>query len=281
MPTIQECITQGAALLRLHQIPNPISESKILLRAALNLSLEQMLLQQNDQLKNLNIEQFHSLLTRRAKGEPIAYIMQNKEFYGIDFFIDNNVLIPRPDTEILVQKILDRHDKLDNAQILELGVGSGCIILAILKNLPNATGLGIDVSKAALTIAQKNAIRLGVQNQITLKQSDWYQNVTGKFDVIVSNPPYVSKKFSPSKELSFEPATALFAESDGLEHYWKIANDAKNFLKKEGSCYVEIGKDTERQVTEIFYQKGMMMLAAHKDFAQINRCLEFGLSNST
>jgi release factor glutamine methyltransferase len=245
------------------------------------LSPEQLLLKQSAPLEKHHREHFDALLKRRATGEPIAYITQNKEFYAINFFVDKDVLIPRSDTEILVQTVLDHNSKFDTLEILELGVGSGCIILSLLKNLPSAIGLGIDVSEQALNIAQRNAIALQVENRIKFKQSNWYQNITGKFDIIVSNPPYVNKKFIPSRELSFEPAIALFAELEGMEHYQQIAYSAKDFLKNGGTCYIEIGKDTAKQVIDIFYKNGLKLIGTYKDLAQIDRCLKFAPSNNT
>jgi release factor glutamine methyltransferase len=279
--SINDCITEGAAFLKLNQVFNPRLESKIILGAALHLSPEQLLFQQNTQLEEHHRARFNEFLKRRARGEPIAYITQNKEFYSINFFVNKDVLIPRPDTEILVQKILDHHSTFDTLHILELGVGSGCIILALLKHLPNAIGLGVDVSEKALNIAQRNAIELKVENRIKFKQSNWYQNVTGKFDVIVSNPPYVSKTFIPSRELSFEPDIALFAALEGMEHYQQIAHSAKAFLKNGGTCYIEIGKDTAEQTTDIFYKNGLELIETYKDLAQIERCLRFAPGNNT
>ncbi len=273
--TISKCTTQGAELLKAGGIPNPRLESKIIMCTVLGLSPEEALLRQDEQLLDSNRDIFQRLLLRRAKGEPLAYIIQTKEFYGMEFFVNNHVLIPRPDTEIMVEKVLENHKKSDSLEILELGVGSGCIIISLLKNLPYSKALGIDLSKAALEIAQKNAENLKVAGRITFRQSNWYQNVTGKFDLIISNPPYVDSKLSG--QINFEPKIALFAQKNGLANYYKIAAGIKNFLKKGGSCYVEIGIESKESVTEIFSQSSLKVANVYKDLAQIDRCLRFVL----
>jgi release factor glutamine methyltransferase len=272
---ISECITQGAALLKAHGITNPRLESKIIMCMVLGFSLEEMLLHQGEQLSRPDKDTFQNLLMRRAKGEPLAYITQHKEFYGLKFFVNNYVLIPRPDTEIMVERVLENHEKSDSLEILELGVGSGCVIISLLKHLPYARALGIDLSKEALEIAQKNAENLGVANRITFRQSNWYQNVTGKFDLVISNPPYVDNKSKFISQIDFEPEIALFAQQNGLANYYEIAAGVKEFLKKDGSCYVEIGIESKANVVEIFSKYSVKLASIYKDLGQIERCLRF------
>jgi release factor glutamine methyltransferase len=272
---ISECIDQGAHLLKISKVPNPRVESKRILCIALGLSTEESLLHQNRQLSDLDKNLFQNLLLRRAQREPLAYIAQNKEFYGLEFFVNKNVLIPRPDTEIIVEKILANHKNFDALEILELGVGSGCILISLLKHMPYAKALGVDLSPDALEVAQKNAINLDVANRITFRQSNWYQNVTGNFDLIISNPPYVNRKSTLSQEISFEPELALFAEKDGLDSYYEIAAGVKNFLNKDGSCYVEIGIQSKTKVIEIFEKHSVKAAQVYKDLSQIERCIRF------
>ncbi len=272
---IFESLNHATQLFKSRLVPHARLEAKIILCSALQISLEEMLLQQDRKLSTLEKNTLQSLLVRRIKGEPVAYISQSKEFYGMDFFVDKNVLIPRPETEIVVEKILEHHSKADALEILELGVGSGCIVISVLKHLQCSVALGIDLSQAALTIARKNAVALGVISRITLKQSDWYENITGKFDLIIANPPYIDKKSNIYKDISFEPEIALFAEQEGLKNYHSIAAGIKTFLKKNGSCYVEIGIGAAQKVVDIFAKHGVKSTDIYKDLAQIERCIRF------
>lgn len=276
MNSIAKSLIDGSLLLKNHKISNTSSEARVLMCHTLGISQEQLLLNQHNILSDTDTSKFQSFLNRCIQGEPLAYITQIREFFGIEFFVNENVLIPRHDTEILVETVIKNHqNKQNNLQILELGVGSGCVLLSLLKNLPHATGVGVDLSAKALLVAQKNALRMNLHNRVKLIQSNWYENVESKFDIIVANPPYVDEHDKSTLSLNFEPEIALFAKQGGVANYACIAQGARHFLKNEGSCYVEIGIGASITVKNIFEQHCMQLKEIHKDLGQIERCMKF------
>jgi release factor glutamine methyltransferase len=262
-------------------ISNPYEEARMLIAHVANLSLEDFLTQSNE--ISLCIEQklmLNHLVARREQGEPIAYIINNKEFFSRDFYVDKRVLIPRPETEILVEAVLSDYKKIEHPlSILELGVGSGCITITLLSLLTNAIAVVADISQDALNVCDKNAFLHKVSERIVCVQSDWFSNLIseakfGKFDIIISNPPYINsgeEVITDYESIKFEPKLALFANN--YINYKKIASGVTNFLKKEGALYIEIGKDTQGKIIPIY--ENMKCVDEYKDLAQIVRCLKF------
>ncbi|MBQ3785166.1 MAG: peptide chain release factor N(5)-glutamine methyltransferase [Alphaproteobacteria bacterium] len=218
---------------------------------------------------------WYAYLLRR--GIPVAKIIHSKWFYGLEFYTNRHTLDPRPDTETLVETVIK--DCGDNAtrKILDLGTGTGCIICALCKNIPNTTGVAIDKSRAALHVAKKNVKKLNLKNQIKLKHDD-FSNFKSreKFDIIVSNPPYI--KYGDTRVndgAKFDPKIALYAKNDGLGAYEEIAKNSIRLLKPNGKIYVEIGAGQSSQVIKIFEYFGWHFERVEKDLSGINRVLIF------
>lgn len=214
-------------------------------------------------LTDEQMAQLQRLVDRRARREPISHITGTRAFWMHDFQVTADVLDPRPDTETLVDFALAH--PFDT--VLDLGTGSGCILLSLLHERPVACGLGTDVSDAALRVARRNAAAVGVSNRAEWRVSDWFTDVTGTFDLIVSNPPYIARSEMPdlAPELAFEPRGALTDEGDGLSAYRAITAGAPRFLAAGGRLMVEIGPTQARDVTAFFHAAGLENVTTHPD----------------
>jgi len=215
---------------------------------------------------------------RRKALEPIAYIIGKKEFYGRDFKVTKDVLIPRPDSETLINVVLDAAKDCTIRSILELGVGSGCLVLTLLLEIEKSKAMAVDVEQAVLEVARENAIALGVQDRCEFVLSNWFEGVDGKYDIIISNPPYIEeyeKSIMAEETLKYEPSLALFG---GLEPYRVIASESHKFLTANGRIYVEIGVSQESQIAEIFHTNGYKVVGKYRDIEQRMRIIVFTLA---
>ena len=211
------------------------------------------------------------------RGMPVAKIIHSKWFYGMEFYTNKHTLDPRPDTETLVESVISDCTDNNNRKILDLGTGTGCIICALCKNIPNTMGVGIDKSRPALKVAQKNIKKLGLQNQIKLIHDDFANfKSREKFDIIVSNPPYI--KYGDTRVndgAKFDPKIALYAKNDGLVAYEQIAKNAVKLIKSNGKIYLEIGIGQSNQIIKIFEFFGWHFGRTVPDLSGINRVLVF------
>ena len=217
-------------------------------------------------------------LKRRVNHEPLDKIIGQKEFYKFIFEVNRDVLSPRPDTEILVENALELLPADEPCRILDLGTGSGCILLSLLKERPKAKGAGVDISKKALEVAKKNAQNLGIQNQVSFINKSWSDKgfVSDKFDMIVTNPPYI-----PSAEIQtleeevkhYDPLTALDGGQDGLQCYRDIAMIAPDLLQDKGYILLEVGYNQAEAVADILMTQRMKLIKIVKDLSGINRCI--------
>jgi release factor glutamine methyltransferase len=251
--------------------PSPSLDARVLLCAALSMSLEQLILSSEDQCPTDKLSIFWQFVERKIQLEPIAYILGKQEFYGLDFFVNHHVLIPRPETEMIIDLTIDFVRDIPNARILELGTGSGIISICLAKNLPhNISITATDISANALYVARKNTLRHDAQN-ITFLESDWFENIKPqKFDIIISNPPYISKSeerlVSDSAHL-YEPHLALYAPRNGLENYYIIASKAAEYLNKNGKIILEIGYQQAEEVRKIFTAYNFHNIKLIKDYS--------------
>ncbi|MFY9589333.1 bifunctional peptide chain release factor N(5)-glutamine methyltransferase PrmC/tRNA (guanosine(46)-N7)-methyltransferase TrmB [Rickettsia endosymbiont of Halotydeus destructor] len=303
--SIQQCLNKAAYKLQKIGINSPQLEARILLQYVIGKPLEYLLTHADEQLIKASLEAFKKLLERRLKHEPIAYITGFKEFYSREFIVTKHVLIPRADTELLVDIAIQCHSRLSqchsresrnpekthldsvvkprNDNILELGTGSGCIAITLLLELPNSTVVATDISLDAIGVAKNNALKHQVSNRIKIIHSDWFENIEDeKFDFIVSNPPYISnteKSEMAVETINYEPHPALFAEQEGLQAYYIIAQNAKRFLKRSGKLIIEIGYLQAEVVSKIFIDYGYIIDHVCKDLQGHSRVLVISYPN--
>ncbi len=229
---------------RLSGIDTAQLDARVILKFVTGFDDAELILRADDQLTENQSETFFKFIERRARHEPIAYITGSREFWSMDFHVTPDVLIPRGDSECLIEAVL-AHRAVDKAwSILDLGVGSGCLLCALMHEMPSAQGVGVDASQAALGVATENAERLGLGSRTTFLAGDWGKGIERKFDIIVSNPPYIPEGDRPTMPLDvteFEPNDALFAGVDGMMAYRDILDDISRLLAPEGLLVFETG----------------------------------------
>ena len=233
------------------------------------LNLERVLSEDEEQL-------FNKFINERLNNRPIAYIVGNREFMGLDFFVKEGVLIPRPDTEVLVEEVIELAKKKDAKNILDIGTGSGAITVSLAKYLENVKVTSVDISDIALEIGKRNAISNEVDDRITFVKSDLFTNIDKetKFDIIVSNPPYIKREVIDTLDKQvkdYEPYNALEGGVDGLDFYRAITKQAKNYLKKGGILAYEVGHDQSEDVSKLMEMDGYTNIYTLKDLQQIDR----------
>lgn len=209
------------------------------------------------------------------EGYPLQYAIGKWNFYGLDLLVDKRALIPRYETEILVDLIINDNLNKNNKKILDIGTGSGAISLALSKNLKDSKIIGVDISKNAIDLANENKIKLNINN-VEFKESDIFSNIEEKFDIIVSNPPYINKEDFEKldNKLYYEPQNALYGGEDGLYFYKKIIKNAKNFLNKNGKIYLEIGYDQKDSISDLLEEYGYKQIKSYKDFNDFDRIIK-------
>ncbi len=275
--TLHDLATEIAARLTAAGIERARSEAWLLLAAVTGRVRAALIAGEQNTLSAAQGARLDALVRRRIAREPVAYLLGDKEFWSLRFEVDPAVLIPRPESETVVEAVLARlPDRKRALRLLDLGVGSGCLLLALLSELPRATGLGVDDSAAALVIAGRNAERLGLAARAHFRPGHWGEGLAGAFDVVVSNPPYVAEGdwdgLQPEIR-DFEPKAALVAGPDGLAAYRALAPDCARLLAPGGLCALEIGFGQAEAVAALLAAQGLTMIARARDLAGIERCV--------
>jgi len=273
---IHSAVIEGTNILKDKSILSAQLDTEILMAKALNKNREYIILNHDKVLNVENLEYFKKLVLERATRKPIAYLLNKKLFWKSEFYVNKNTLIPRPDTEIIVEQILKFVKHKNYLKILDIGVGSGCILLSILKEKKNFYGTGIDISKNSLEISRLNAKKLHVNERAKFYKSDIDKFAQGKYDLIVSNPPYIKRsnlKYLESDVLKFEPKLALDGGLDGLSVIRKVINKTSELLKKNGKFILEIGFDQKNKVIKLLNNKGFYINSSVKDLANNDRCI--------
>ena len=273
---INLAINQGSKILSNKFVPNPQLDSELLMAKIIKKDRNYILLNSNTYLNGNDLKNFYSLIKQRSLGEPIAYLTNKKNFWNSDFYITNDTLIPRPDTELIVENVLRLTKQKNKINILDIGIGSGCILLSILKERKSFYGTGVDISKKCLNISKINAINLKVNSRLKLYKSDVDKFNLGKYDLIVSNPPYIKKckiKYLEKDVAEFEPLLALNGGLDGLSEIRKVIKKSSELIKKNGKFILEIGFDQKKKVINLLKKEGFYINSAQRDLANNDRCL--------
>ena len=273
---IQSAVIKGTNILKSKSIKTAQLDAEILMARVLGANREYIILNNNKDLEDQNFENFKSLIKERANRKPIAYLLNKKFFWNNEFYVNKNTLIPRPDTEIIIEQILKFTKNKNTLNILDIGVGSGCILLSILNERKKFTGTGIDISKNSLDICKINAKKLLVEKRTKLYKSDVDKFTQGKYDLIVSNPPYIkssSLKYLESDVLKFEPKLALDGGLDGLLVIRKVIKKSSELIKRNGKFILEIGFDQKNKVIKLLNEKGFYINSTIKDYAKNDRCI--------
>ncbi len=273
---IQKAISEGQDILKNKNIETSELDSEILMANVIQKDRRYVILNSNEELKEEHLKRFKNLIEKRSKKEPIAYLINKKEFWNFEFFVSRHTLIPRPDTELIVDQILKITKNKNKLNILDIGIGSGCILLTILKERTNFNGTGIDISNNCLKISKINAINLKVDNRIKLFKTNVDKFNYGKYDLIVSNPPYINKvdiKFLEKDVVNFEPISALYGGLDGTSEIRRVINKSSELIKKNGKFILEIGFDQKNKVIDLLKKKGFFINSVIKDLAKHDRCI--------
>ena len=255
---IEEILKKEINNLKENNIEDSTLKAKILLANILKVKKEYLLIHSEEEVKQEDKIKYENCIKELIKGKPLQYITNNQEFMGLNFYVDENVLIPQPDTEILVEKAIEIAETTQKNKILDMCTGSGCIAISLAKKINNAQITAVDISNSALNVANKNVINNNVENKIIFINSDMFNNIEEKFDIIVSNPPYIETETINKLEIEVqnEPHVALDGGIDGLKFYKIIANNAFEYLNENGYLLLEIGYNQQESVTQLLQDTG-------------------------
>lgn len=256
--TIKELLNQAVIMLKNENIDAPKNKARMLLQATLKKSREYLMIYDNKEVENIDRDRYIKNVKRLILGEPLQYITGIQEFMKLNFLVTKDVLIPRPDTEILVEEVIRKAENISNPVILDLCTGNGAIAVSLAKYIKNVHICAVDISSKALEIAKKNAELNGVKNNIEFIESNLFDKIKErKFDIIVSNPPYIETETikTLSKDVQSEPKIALDGGKDGLDFYRKIADSGSKYLNRQGYICLEIGYNQRIAVRQILENK--------------------------
>mgnify|MGYP001351780359 CR=1 FL=1 len=273
---IENILNEGINILQKNKIPSPELDSEILLSNSIKKDKRHIILNPKELLNSEQSKIFINLIERRKKGEPVAYLINKKEFWKDEFFVNKDVLIPRPDTELIIEQVLKIYSKDRRLQVLDIGTGSGCILLSILKERPNFYGTGIDISKKSINVSKFNTKQLNLANRVKFFHSSVDNFKIGKYDIIVSNPPYIELlrlKYLERNVVNFEPKLALNGGLDGFSKIKKVINKASVLIKRNGKFVLEIGFNQKDKVKEILKKEGFYVNKTLKDYGNNDRCI--------
>ncbi len=269
-----------ATLLANTGITQEIFEARALITTVLGVSTDHLLLSGDMPVTPVQAATLREALERRCRHEPLSRILGRREFWGLDFQISSDTLDPRPDSETVITALCRHYpDRQQALTILDMGTGSGCLLLAALTECPNATGVGVDISVGALTVAKKNAATFGLHQRAQFLKANWGQGISGQFDVILSNPPYIEQNAIPTLApdvRNFDPITALDGGLDGLDAYRSLMPDIQRLLSAQGIALLEVGMGQAEAVTAIASANGLQRIRTYQDLGDIPRCLVLG-----
>ena len=273
---IEEAIKEASQLLERKKIKSALLDSEILMSKVLKRDRKFLIMNSGYEIVDKDYKNFRKLINSRLKRKPVAYLTGVKSFWKYDFKINEKVLIPRPETELLIEKVLEYYKNKENINFLEIGIGSGCIILSILKEKKSFLGKGLDVSKESLKVCKVNAKKLGLNSRLKLFKSDIDNFILGKYDLIISNPPYIKNldlKNLDDDIINYEPKKALDGGFDGLSEIRKVVKKSSELIKNRGKLILEIAHDQKNEVKKILENNNFYINKVVKDFAKKDRCI--------
>ena len=273
---IEKAIKEASIILKKKKIISALLDSEILMSKVINKDKKFITLNSDAELNENDYKNFKELVSYRSRKKPIAYLIGKKSFWKYDFIINEKVLIPRPDSELIIEQVLKIYKNKECINFLEIGVGSGCLILSILKEKRSFLGKGIDLSKDSLKICKVNADMLRLSERLKLFKSDIDNFSLGKYDLIISNPPYVRNldfKYLDEEVVRFEPKIALDGGLDGLSEIRKVIKKSSELIKFHGKLILEIAHDQKNEVKKILKSNNFYINNVVKDFAKNERCI--------
>ena len=273
---ILEALNRGSLKLKRNNITSFQLDSEILLSETIQKDRKFLILNHDRKLKKKTLKNFEDLISQRSTGKPIAYLTKKKSFWKDIFEITSDVLIPRPDTEIIIEEVLKLTKNKSNLRILDIGVGSGCILLSLLREKKNFNGVGIDISKKCIDLCRKNSFNLDLNERVKLFNSNVDNFNYGKYDLIVANPPYIKScdlKYLDRDVVDFEPITALDGGTNGLSNILKVINKSSALVKINGKLVLEIGFGQKNDVKKILVNRGFYINKIVKDYSNNDRCI--------
>ena len=273
---IRTAISKAKYFLESNNIRSSGLDCELLMSKVLKKNRNYILLNLEKNLKKKSFNNFQNLIKERSRGKPIAYLIEKKEFWDYEFKMKEGVLIPRPDTELIVEQALNLTQNKSKLRILDIGTGSGCIILSILKERKNYTGIGIDISKKCIDVCKINTSKLNLANRAKFFKSDIDNFIDAKYDLVLSNPPYINKidlKCLEKDIINFESKSSLYGGIDGLSEIRKIIDKSSELIKINGKFILEIAHDQKFNVKRLLKDKGFYVNKVFRDLANNDRCI--------
>ena len=273
---IETALRQAQNILNNKNFKSVNLDCEILMSKVLDEDRKYIILNQKKNLEKFKLDYFKSLVEQRSFGKPIAYLLEKKDFWKSEFLIKKGVLIPRPDTEVIIEQALKLNKNRLRQRILDIGVGSGCILLSLLKEEKNFYGTGIDISAKCISLSKINAQRLGLINRVKFFKSDIDNFSNGKYDLIISNPPYIKNldlKCLEKDVINFEPKLALNGGLEGITEIKKVINKSAKLIKKNGKLILEIAFNQKEKVRQLLINNGFYVNMVIKDLAKNDRCI--------
>ena len=273
---IQTAIKKAYFKLRKKNIISANLDSEILMSNVIKKDRNYIIMNLNKTLCKKDLNKFNHLVQQREKGKPVAYLTGKKDFWKYEFQVSKDTLIPRPDSELIVEQILEFTKNKSKLNILDIGVGSGCLLLSVLKERPNFYGVGIDINQKCINICKKNTLNLNILNKTKFFKSDIDNFNLGKYDLIISNPPYINKldlQYLEKDVIDFEPKIALNGGLDGTSVIRKVINKSSELIKTNGKFFLEIAFDQRIKVTRLLKNRGFYINKILKDYSKNDRCI--------
>ena len=273
---LETAIHEAYTILKNNKIKSAMLDSELLMANVISKSREFIILNLNRRICKKDFDHFQNMVSQRKDGKPMAYLINKKFFWKYEFFVNKHVLIPRPDTEIIIEQVLKIYKSKKNINFLDIGFGSGCILLSILKERKDFRATGVDISDHALKVCKINAYRLGLEARLKLFNSDIDKFTLGKYDLIISNPPYIKNsdlKYLEKDVKEFEPKLALDGGLDGTSEIRKVIKKSSELIKYGGKLILEIAYNQKKEVKQLLNRNGFYVNSVIKDFAKNDRCI--------